>query len=300
MSSAQVANWLAHLATSSTLSSASIANYKSGARNWYLRNTQWSAAANPFDSEIVRVALGGIQRGRTPAELAARRERPMTRSIGPAILAELRPLLETGSETSLGIWAAACLGAHALLRGGELLGAGARRDRALRLDQIAFFRSAGAPHRVALAGADPARTPHRFSIALGITKADQIGDNAPITVDAPLAVDALWRWSLLRRSFAPESPLLFVLPSGRPLAMATLLHAIEKALLNAGHGPHRLTSKCFRRGGAGEMVAAGFTAEAIAAVGRWRSGTAMVVRYAGQAALAQRASAVARGLRPAL
>ena len=83
----------------------------------------------------------------------------------------------------------------------------------------------------------------------------------------------MWRWLVLRRQGDAYGPELFR-PAGRkgaPLSLATLLGWLTDGLTSLGYSSVKLTGKCFRRGGASALVAAGLGPEQVAPRGRWKS-----------------------------
>ena len=278
-----VANWVAHLAESTSLTAGTIGGYKSALRSWFLELSLWNGTPNPFESPVASQIYAGVRRERIKADLLAKANRPMSIAIGPKLLLRLKPRLDTGGMRATMMWAAACLASHSLLRPNEFLGSYQLKDRAMRPEQIAFFAYEG-KETIAPPGGP---LPHRYTIRLGVTKADQEGANAPLLVDAPMAVNALWRWFGMR----PPStdPQLFRLPGESPLSIASLTESIANACRADGLGEIEITGKCFRRGGCSDMVAAGFTTAQIQTVGRWQS-SAMVNTYADPASRRARAA----------
>ena len=113
--------------------------------------------------------------------------------------------------------------------------------------------------------------PDHFTIALGPTKADQRGTNAPIAVAARPAVLALWVWMHKRRDLTPHpelEPQLFRVPGSPPLQLPELMEAIADACEYSGRPPPHLSG---RRGGASELMAAGAARPIMHAAGRWSS-----------------------------
>lgn len=287
------ANYLAHLAKDTTLASGTISGYSSALRNWVSRERRWTDEPNPFDSLLVCRTLEGIKRERTPAEAAARAQRPVTAMMGPEALAQLRPYLDPEVSTTpskhstawrLMIWAAACLGSHCLLRPNEFV-----KDPPLDAWRVTFRSAKGAT--IAPIKGGPTQLAHSAYIHLGVTKADQNATNKAVHTSSPLAVDALWRWATHRVDTGlSEREAVFFHDGKHRLSLRVLLEALRDAHVAAGKGPVLLTGRCFRRGGADELVRAGVSAEVVQEHGRWKS-RAMVYRYAGQDALAARKQA---------
>ena len=138
-----------------------------------------------------------------------------------------------------------------------------------------------------------ASTPDHFVVQLFDTKADQHGTNPPHAVAAPLAVAAMWRWMIARRSLARTAAassssgttpdFLFALPGTSAIALPQVVTYLQDLLESRGHGRPHITGKSFRRGGASDLVAANVPADAAAAAGRWKS-AAMPLVYANRVA----------------
>lgn len=288
--------WLASLGASGRLAPASIAAYKSAVLT---RHELYHTGANAWDTQRVSRILRGIARTAVPLTPAP------TLALTPAIIAVIAPgsLLGTDLQSRM-LYAAATMATHAMLRPSEMLGTPAQKQRALRADDITFFAWAGThttcalyPHGTDLGSAS---VPDRYSIRLGVTKADQGATNPPIVVAAPSAVRALWTWMHARRDSSTLSPLLFVArprpgAAERPLSIAALCRAITDALDAAGVDHPKVTGKTFRRGGASALTAAGAPTAAIANMMRHRS-LAVQDRYSSAAAKAARLVALSRSL----
>jgi len=196
------------------------------------------------------------------------------------------------------MWAAATMGTYALLRPGEFLGN--RKERAaIPVVAITFFSHLSLPLIMSLPSAaesiDVANLPVRYTIQLGITKADQRGLNAPHPVAAPLAVEAMWRWLHRRRMGGVQGPQLFRMPNQPALSQIKLLAWLEGRLTQAGYNNFTLSGRGFRRGGASSLTAQGFVPQQMAAAGRWKS-AAMVNVYSSKQSQAQRAAILSRGM----
>lgn len=296
---AKAANWLAHLGGSTTLTAATISSYKSGLRRWAAEQALWQGPS-PFDGGLVAQVLRGIKRDRVPGEIAARRSKPPRLDVTPTLLRALERAMCAPTEGHAGLkrWAAACVASHALTRPNELVGAYGQEERALRPEQITFYADASQSRHAQLLPfghhPSPPTVPHSFTIDFGVAKNDQEARKPPYTVAAPMAVEALWRWSHLRRDLGATGPELFRLPGKPPLSMAALLRSIEAARATIGLPPCRIEGRAFRRGGCAELVTAGAPLAAIQARGRWASPT-MVGLYAGAAAIQARAAAALAG-----
>jgi hypothetical protein len=304
------------------LSAASVANYKSGVRHWWLEEMGWPDPAtrpNPFESAVSRAVLLGVRREKFEADRSAKVSRAVTESVGPALLEKILPHLipagslanvptATASDDQLMIWAAANIAAAGLLRPNEFLGSLQHKGRALMLSQLQFYVidcRADMDTLIRTSVEKPVRSlfrPRKVVLTLGSTKADQFGDNAPLEIVEPQAVWALWLWCRRRGEagypvkYVHEQP-LFQVYGEEPLSIRRLCDSIADAIWKTrsrqGRRPH-ITGRCFRRGGASELVRQGRTLAYIQAIGRWKS-AAMPIRYADPSSLAARASAAARG-----
>lgn len=296
----EAANYLGHLAANSSLRASSLRGVKAALRSWWHEESGMPDRASPFESPIALAVLKGVRREKAPAEAKIRAAEPKRAYIGILALHRLSHLLEPSpairapEPERLMIWAAATMGAAGLLRASEFIGSPEHPDRRVVPEQITFHsRTYGvmtprpADESLCLYGSGMS-----YTISLGVTKADQHALNEAVEIDHPAAASALWRWSCTRLRIGAKGPELFRMPGApKPLAMKTLLNAISQAWTSAGFGEIALTSRCFRRGGASELVAAGLPWAAIAARGRWASGREMVIRYAGPEALAERRTA---------
>lgn len=300
------AEWFAALGADAARRSTTLHTYGAALRSWWAEETL-SDERNPFASKAAERVLKGAIRVRRTAEAAQRKagtDRPRTLALTPALLHEARPYLFSGARSPRAarmLWAAACVGVYGMLRPNEFLGAYRARDRSLRASQLAFFARAGsnaaAPLRSFSSCLLPGNIPDRFTLQLGVTKADPLARNAPHAVAAEPAVRALWEWLHERRETGDTRPELFTLPDERPLSVNRLCKALKAALEGAGHTVPRLTGRCFRRGGNSGALAGGASLQSIQRMGRWRS-VSMVERYADDAALEERALAASRAMAP--
>jgi len=310
---ARAANFIAWMVHETNLQGASIANYKSGIRYWWLEQTRWREGLNPFDSVVVNAVLSGVKRNRLDSDREARACRPVTTPIGPGLLSKLKPFLMPMQDTmapdnQLIIWAAACLAACALLRPNEFLGSDQWKERHLKHEQIIFHRRTFwnldpdlDVWKISLPGTVYDCCPSRLTISLKLSKADQLGKNADLIVSDPLAVRAMWVWCSRRAcpaygmKWLLEEP-LFKPFGGRPLSIKVLCSTLSQAIAKFRGGASPLvTGRCFRRGGNSELIMLGKDRQYIQAIGRWKS-RAMPITYADPAVLAHRAAAAAAGL----
>jgi site-specific recombinase XerD len=298
--------WFTHIGTQAKLSSGTLNVYRSALSNAY-REVSNGEGANPLDAKMVSMVLEGIQRSWYPREAAAKASIPQSVDITTSLLQDIKPHLPDSEPLHSMVWAAATIGVYALLRPSEILGEEVKADmvdsrRALRFTQITFYEKEGSNQRVRLldpgSDVDLFAIPDRYTISLGPTKTDQLAKREPKIVAAAPAVQALWRWCHLRRSFGANSPLLFSCNETVPLTMPVLLKAIKNALIKLGYQNPKVTGKCIRRGGASSLVAQGISNEDVARVGDWRTSN-MVNIYANREAREARRIATSRLLAPA-
>ena len=297
------AEWLASLATKRVLASATIKSYSSALSTWFVEGTL-SDSLNPIESIVVQRTLKGIVRELRPAEVQAREAASAPVELTPALLAQVEQYARPPGcgNLELMLWAAANIGTYGLLRPSEFLGSHQHRDRALLPEQITFYAKPDSMLSMPLlppgTHVDHCPFPDRFVIALGATKADQLGSNAPLPVAAAPAVRALWRWIHLRRDSMPApGSRLFCLPSSAPLACSELLLAVQQWLSALGFVDPIVRGRTFRRGGASSLMAAGTPQVDVAAAGRWRS-QAMPLVYSNAASMQSRAVEVSRQMAP--
>lgn len=303
ISSADVCNFFASLLKEG-LAFSSIRIYRSALSTWWVERMLELGVQrpNPTQDDSVSRVLKGLEKTLLPMKLkrAAAASAPV--AMTPELIERLRPVLWGASPHAMMRFAAITTGTYALLRPGELLGSAQHRDRALRAEQITFHASA-LPSPVGLLAngvtTDEYAMPDHFTIApLGVTKADPLAHNGPIDVAGAPAVRALWEWMHLRRDMAPEEgDSLFQVPQHKALSCSEIVSALVDAVeLTDGTRPN-ITGKCFRKGGASGLLAAGSARPDIAAQGRWRN-VAMVETYASAMAKQARALAVSRSMAP--
>lgn len=288
------------------LASATIRTYRSALSTWWEEGLLDGGSQprvseqNPTTNIAVERVLTGVRNALRPAELAARASRPATIAMTPALLRELESHARGSDPQSIMRWAAANTATYGLLRPSEFLGSPQHRDRALQARQITFFARAGSELPRALCPMHASKEtieaalPDRFTIALGVTKADQQARNAPLAIAAQPAIRALWRWMHIRRDLCPGAETeLFRVPRSPPLSCKELTAHLENWIEAAGHDRPKITGKAFRRGGASGLMASGAARADIAAAGRWRS-VAMVETYSNRQSKAARALEVSR------
>jgi hypothetical protein len=250
--------------------------------------------ANPWDAERIARILDGITRDRRELDRIARLLRPLSTALTPARIRSIAHLYADGSAVSLMHMAAITLGTYAMLRPGELLGTGARRGRHLRRCDITFFSSDGQQLPLQQQGSGGnGRQPDQYRVTLGATKADQAGSNLPSIVAAPSAVATMWTWMHLGEHALESNPLFAI--GDVPLTSNALCRRIESSLRAVGVVNPRITGKCFRRGGASHLTAAGVPEEQIRAQGRWRT-QRMHERYADSASQDERRVSLSRNM----
>ena len=245
--------------------------------------SRWGDQPSPvLDPRITRFCKGVAVKKRG-SDKAKQNDRVETIELTPDLLIEMEPFAITDATAyQIMSWAAACTGTFGLLRLNELLGAHMNRDRVLKLDQLTLY-AAGAGNQQQRYPPAPNADRCHFTIALGSTKADQAGRNKPIAIAARPAVQAMWRWLILRHSLRVTSPELFRLPHTDPLTFPQLKDYLQDLLESMGRGRPHITGKTFRRGGASALHAAGETSDDAAALGHWKD-SRMVEVYANQQA----------------
>lgn len=280
ITSKTAADWLAHTASSTTLSSRTIMGHRSALAT--LRGELLIGDASPLHVDGMDRMLKGMQRAKAPAESAKRNAAPRTVVITFELLAELEAytgIRKGGTPQEIMRWAAACTGAFGLLRPSEFLGVAKNRSTALQLTGITFYAQKDSQRRAGMLppGSDPASfaVPDRAALALGPTKADQLATNAPVLISSPLAVKALWTWLHLRRDLGGSDtcPVFRVpLPGEHQLSVKELCEHLSQWIgLAHNTAPPHVTGRCFRRGGASSLVAAGATRSETMQAGRWLS-----------------------------
>ena len=253
---------------------------------------------NPWDSERIRRLLEGIAKAKQPGEADHRVLHPPSFALTPAVIKKLAHLYLSPHPLTVMHYASITLGSFAMLRPGEMLGSPSRPP--LLLKNILFYATAGctAPTVLLPLGVDISiyDVPDRYTITLGITKADRTASNLPSIVCAPLAVSALWKWMHIRRRSATPDDRLFEF-AGTPLRTRALCDIIEQSLRRIGYVDPHVTGKTFRRGGASHLVSSGASTASIMALGRWKSHT-MHERYADASSKEERRVNASRGMQP--
>lgn len=307
--------FLAELALTGSLSGGTLKGYRSAL------STAWEESLaegdNPLQGTHVARAVQGISRLKRESDSEARTARGVTIELTPSLLARILPSLSDIQFNRMGpsalnthlCWAAACVGVYGLLRPSEFLGVYRNRNSALAAGSIKFFANTNSvlPQELLPTSGrvQDYKIPDRFTLNLGPTKADQLAQNAPVTIAAPMCVKALWYWLHIQRNLAtpqqsqggtpPEY--VFAIPGQPPLSQAHLLKTLREWLTPVIGSSFLLTGRCFRRGGASELVATGAPIPDIMSAGRWKS-AAMVNVYSAQSAKEQRAVSQSRSMDP--
>jgi integrase len=290
LTAASGANFLAELGTRGMLSSGTIRVYRSALSTWWRLGTL-SDGDNPMLSTACDLVLRGIALSRVEIDKANRLLRAPAVEITVDLLRSIGAMgADAPDPRSVMMWAAANVALYGFLRPGELLGSYANPKRALRPEQIQFFTPRSNATAQHASGEPPLPVPDRFTIDLGVTKADPLGKNKPKLVAAPPAVAALWAWMNLRRALSPAAgSVLFGLPGEKPLSMAGLLGWLADWYAASGRPRPRFTGKGFRRGATSTAMANGAAHADISVQAGWASkGAKMPETYASDQAKAAR------------
>ena len=292
--------WLAAVAAERGLMHSSFRSYRSAL------STAWANAGgtgpNPLQDPLVSRLLKGYRNQRRPDDSAVREKRKETISLTVELLADLTPHAagaRGGTPDDIMVWAAACMLTFGLNRAGEIFRCTRTGRKAITVEAITFFAHAQSAVSRPLCPEgvwQTAAVPDHYSVALGITKADQEGINPDQRIAAVPAVQALWRWMHIRRDLGGGvSGPLFIVPGSPPLTRERLYAAIAKWHSCATGETAKVTGKAFRRGGNQSLLAAGAPVPELQHAGRWR-GSGMPAVYSSAAANSSRALLVSRGL----
>jgi hypothetical protein len=320
VTAASLASFIAAAALSEHgIAGATFRTWRSAISNW--REMHLVEGPPLGENALLSRTIEGVVRDRRAVDAAARAARPETAEVTVDLLAHLEPIASGwpgGTPTARMEWAALAHGTYALARPNEFLRVG-RGSPGLCTNQISFYNEQGLrrldwtwtlPARCA-AGALPADNdptwwavvPHSYEVALGPTKADPKGSNAPLRIGAPIAVTAMWRWLHTRRELIdaqPDAPpgvdafageIFCFGPGRKPLSCAQLCNSLSWWIcaVTGGMRP-KVTGKTFRRGGTNSLLTHGATLEEAMTAGRWL-GKGMPVLYSSKKAQARRAIA---------
>lgn len=298
-----LADWLAHEGSrmDKSRSARTIGVYRSAVSTLHEESEcTWAANPNPVLDPRVGRLMKGIGNVKSQVDIAARAKKRAggTIDLTPAILADLEPHAGMSDRPrDAMLWAVACLGTFGLLRLNELLGSTAHPERVLAPDQVRFCRTASGITAI-FPPEGSSDTPDHLELHLGATKADQAGKNPPVRIAARMAVQAMWRWMIVRRAMirtSGPSQFLFAVPGQAPIQLKAVVSFLQEWFAHQGHGRPRITGKCFRRGGASALVAGNVPEAAAAAAGRWRA-PAMVQLYASRESKREQAIAISRAM----
>lgn len=301
ISTQRAMEWLAAAGAERKLMFSSLRSYRSAL------STHWANAGgvgpNPLQDPLVSRLLKGYRNQNRERDSAVREKRQETISLTVELLAELTPFApgaRGGSPDDIMLWAAACMLTFGLNRCEEIFRSTRTGREPIFAAAVTFFRS---PQSVTARALIPegscwqeATPPDHYSVALGITKADQEGKNPDQRIAAEPAVRALWRWMHIRRDLGggADSP-LFAVPGSPPLTRSRLFTAVAEWHQQATGEKAKVTGKAFRRGGNQTLVAAGASVPELMAAGRWR-GEGMPAVYSSATANSSRALLVSRGM----
>ena len=259
-----------------------IMNYKAAMRTWFTEYHMDDTQSNPFESIWVEKTITGIQKEDAKQQregIAPNSQKVvhMTPALTLDMLALLRPALISTRSTSFERmrWAALRLGVTGLLRPNEFVGSYRHHQRALRPKQVSFYAGGGIPC------SKEDQRPTYLLITMHDTKADPMGRNPPRRIDDEETVNVMWRWQW-ERSKLPHTEITqskFFAWNAHTLSGKQLTNALNDAATMHGWYNPRFTMKCFRRGGATTLMAAGASTAEIMQAGAWKS-SAMVTLYA--------------------
>lgn len=288
LSAASGANYLAELGARGQLSAGTIRVYRSALSTWWRMSTL-SDEDCPMLSTACDLVLRGIALSRVEIDKANRLRRAPAVEITVELLRGIGAMgADAPDARSVMMWAAANVALYGFLRPGELLGSYANPKRALRPEQIQFFAlpPVAAGQHAPASSTPLSSIPDRFTIDLGVTKADPLGKNKPKVVAARPAVASLWAWLTLRGALGPApGSVLFGIPGEKPLSMATLLAWLADWYAASGRPRPRFTGKGFRRGATSTAMASGAAHADISAQAGWASkGAKMPETYASEQA----------------
>lgn len=183
----------------------------------------------------------------------------------------LQDRFDLSIDHDLMLFAALCTNVCALLRRSELLGSSDYQERVITYSRIHWFSDSNADHPMVWAPAVPS-PPKCFSIDLGISKTDQLGNKGLTAwVGADLAVTALWRWWCKLPHPCAADQLVFISSSGAALKHQQLERQVQQRVDRAPSMNIRVTGKSWRQGGASSLAAHAESQASVNAAGHWTS-----------------------------
>lgn len=296
----RLSEWLAALADGGQQSSGTLNVYRAALRRQFtLEMGPANTTPNPADSDYLRMVIQGITKDKAEHEQAKRAQAVKCDPATPEIILQLasrHAVRRAGDNPRLVmLYAAMCLGTCALLRPNELLGAPKNEDRAIRREQITFKNAQGLPCSPVCQTAEDA--PDTFILTLPVSKTDQQRRGKARTVAAAFAVRAvaLWcaHWDQRPEAQRTADARLFQI-DGRGLRTQQLLAHLTAECSAVGMTNFKFTGKCFRRGGASAMAAAGEQPATIKMAGGWKGSS--YLKYLSAEAAERHATAASRRL----
>lgn len=275
----EVCTWLSLLGDRGQLQASTIHTYAAALGNWHDTEHRHpdNHERNPLQSNSVRRVLAGI--ANVQAERA--QQRPLSESSErgfPLTLPTLRRYpFDLQQPLARMYRAAAYLGVCLGLRISELLGSSRTPERAIRMEQLSFYKDSAAATPLRPNEPDLA-VPGVLQLVLRATKTNHLSSTTKI-LTVPEAVHAVWEWFRECTSKGRSArALLFQLDNHRPATAFSLTRYLQRRHQAAGLGEVRLTGKSLRRGGASTLAAMGVDEQHIAQLG-WAAGSSVWQRY---------------------
>ena len=290
----RLGDWLAALADGGQHAFNTLGVYKAAMRNRFIHEMgAGHAGPNPADSEHLKLLMQGIGRDKAAHEQAKRASAVNSDPATPAIIMSLASR-HPGHQPGLAmLYAAMCLGSCAGLRPNELLGAPQNRERAIQRTQLTFLDAAGRPCSPGCLPGASQTVAVACELFLPVSKTDQRRRGTTRPIAAPFAVKALAQWCTHWDKQPAADGLLFR-NGEQQLRTQQLLAHLTAECTAIGMRNFKFTGKCFRRGLASSMAAAGEQPETIKKAGGWRSGA--WTKYLTVAAAQAAATAASRRL----
>jgi hypothetical protein len=294
------AEWLAHLAESTSLSSNTIQAYRSALSTHYAVHSSLTAdGVNPMQHTGVGRLMQGIKHTKRADEAASRAARPVSDPVTIEMIEKLTTVVGT-TDLDVMMLAAASLAMCAGLRPGELLGSAKvnHYGRALRMNQLVFYYDNTDIRPISAAVCASAEyvsiTPNHCVLTLKQTKTT----TQPIYIQlaASIVVMSLWRWCHIRHRDRRDGDHIFRVAGSTPLRTSSLLGHTQRELRQHGYPTIVIKGKCFRRGLASTLAARGTPSSDIAAAGHWAPTSRVWERYTSEQAKVQRERDVNRRL----